>query len=309
MKKLPAIMLACVLLLGLFACTQKDVGKAAEEDPHPAETSNSNGQTIPHYVYTDDYPTLYADELRAIFGDYTLGERKETHIEGLEYFIKEQYNRSVDFYEWEITYTDACGQTMTRTMHNRWSFYVQQVEWLKDQIEEHFWSNYVVRYFDDLMDPDSFGLGSYCFCFIGRISSGWYNEETYAYLEIGEAYLEDLKKRTDPIPLYALSYPEIFDRYPIKLSVNVRLSEDGVEESEWTERFADAKARLDKMIAGMTEEIGTELNLHASVGRQKIDKRNTYIHVLRGERYEHPEGYIDGDFDRAIMDSYKGKFW
>ena len=273
MKKLLAIWIAGVLLFGLFACMQKDVGKAAADNPLPAETSNSNGQTIPHYVYTDDYPTLYADELRA------------------------------------ITYTDACGQTMTRTMHNRWSFYVQQVKWLEEQIEEHFWSNYVVRYFDDLMDPDSFGLGSYCFCFIGRISSGWYNEETYAYLEIGEAYLEDLKKRTDPIPLYALSYPEIFDRYPIKLSVNVRLSEDGVEESEWTERFADAKARLDKMIAGMTEEIGTELNLHASVGRQKIDKRNTYIHVLRGERYEHPEGYIDGDFDRAIMDSYKGKFW
>ena len=302
MKRQFIILIACLLSIGLLlSCGQKqnkqtaEVHEAAEQNAQAAETSG--GHTIPHDVYTEDFPTVYQDELKAIFGDYTIGERKETHIEGLEYFIKEQYNRSVDFYEWEITYTDACGQTMTRTMHNRWSFYVQQVEWLKEQIQEHFWTNYVVPNFDGLMDPER----GWCFCFIGRISGEWHDEETHTYLKIGEQYLENLKKSTDPIPLYALSYPEIFDRYPIELSISVCLLQDGVEESEWAERCSTAEVLLDQMISEMTEEIGTELNLKASAG-------NAYMKILRGERYERPDDCV-GDFDRAIMDSYKGKFW
>ena len=153
--------------------------------------------------------------------------------------------------------------------------------------------------------------GSYCFCFIGRISSSWYNEETRAYLDIGNAYLENLQNREEPIPLYRLTYREIFDRYPILLSVWVRLAEDGIEESEWQERFADAKARFDTMVANMTEEIGSELNLEATVGRDRLDidqsMRYYRVSLLRGERYTGER--TDGDFERAIMDSYKGKFW
>lgn len=318
MKKQFILLIVCFLLIGLFVCCEQNQNAQTAEE-HDAMEQNAqiaetpDGHTIPHYVYTEDFPTVYQDELKAIFGDYTLGERKETHIEGLEYFIKEQYNRSVDYYEWEITYTDACGQTMTRTMHNRWSFYVQQVEWLKEQIQEHFWTNCVVPHFGEWMEQGSIGIGSYCFCFIGRISTSWYNEETRGYLEIGDQYWENLQKRTDPIPMHALSYPEIFDRYPIELCINVRLSEDGVEEAEWPERFTTAKVLLDQMVAEITEEIGNELNLKATVGRSRLDidqsTRFYTVHILRGERYECGPDYIDGDFERAIMDSYKGKFW
>lgn len=312
MKKLLAIWIAGVLLFGLFACMQKDVGKAAEGDPHPAETANGHKHTLEHKVYTDDYPTLYANELGAIFGDYTLGERMECHEDGWECGCG-LYEDETDWYEWEITYRDACGQTMTCTLNNMSSIYRQQIKWLEEQTEEHFWSNYVVRYFDGLMDPDSFGLGSYCFCFIGEISGWWHDEETRAYQEIGDQYRENLQKCTDPIPMHALSYPEIFDRYPIRLSVNVRLSEDGVEEAEWPERFATAKVLLDQMVAEITEEIGNELNLEATVGRNRLDTdqstRFYTVHILRGKPYEYPEDYIAGDFERAIMDSYKGKFW
>lgn len=290
MKRTIAVLLACIMTLTLAACIHR--------------------HKIEHRVYTDDYPTLYQNELKEIFGDYTLGERKEQHVDGEEY-CPHWTQDELDYYEWEITYRDACGQTMTRTMNNMHSFSYQQIEWLKDQIEEHFWTNYVVPYFGEWMEQGSIGIGSYCFCFIGRISASFYNEETYKYLEIGDQYWENLQNSTDLIPMHALSYPEIFDRYPIELCVNVRLSEDGVEEAEWPERFTTAKARLDQMVAKITEEIGSELNLYASVGRNRLDidqsTRYYTVRILRGEQYI--PGSVDGDFERAIMDSYKGKFW
>ena len=290
MKRTIAVLIACIMTLALAACGHR--------------------HKIEHRVYTDDYPTLYQNELKEIFGDYTIGERKEQHVDGEEY-CPHWTQDELDYYEWEITYRDACGQTMTCTMNNMGTLSCQQVEWLKDQIEEHFWTNYVVPHFGEWMEQGSIGTGSYCFCFIGRISASFYNEETHKYLEIGDQYWENLRNSTDLIPMHALSYPEIFDRYPIELCINVRLSEDGVEEAEWPERFATAKSMLDKMAAEITEEIGSELNLYASVGRNRLDidqsTRYYRVRILRGEQYI--PGSVDGDFERAIMDSYKGKFW
>ena len=152
--------------------------------------------------------------------------------------------------------------------------------------------------FDGLMDPE----GGWCSCDIGRIYGEWHDEETYTYLKIGEQYLGNLKKSTEPIPLYALSYPEIFDRYPIEIYIYIRLIKEGVGETEWTERCLTANALSEQMVAEMTEDIGSELNLKVSVG-------NTYIRILRGERYEEGTDNCVGDFDRAVMDSYNGKFW
>ena len=286
MKRAITILIACTMLLTLTACGHR----------HKVE----------HLVYTDDYPTVYQEKLKEIFGDYTLGERIEQHSEGEDCSCG--YHRdTLDWYEWQIIYRDACGQTMTCTLDNMHSIYRQQTEWMKEQIQSHFWTNDVEPQFDGLMEEQ----GSYCFCFIGRISSSWYNEETRAYLDIGNAYLENLQNREEPIPLYRLTYREIFDRYPIRLSVWVRLAEDGIEESEWQKRFADAKARFDTMVANMTEEIGSELNLGATVGRDRLDidqsMRYYRVSLLRGERYTGER--TDGDFERAIMDSYKGKFW
>lgn len=37
---------------------------------------------IKTYTYTDDYPALYSDELRQIFGDYSISERRDCSIPG-----------------------------------------------------------------------------------------------------------------------------------------------------------------------------------------------------------------------------------
>lgn len=292
MKKWVAAWIVCILLLGSIACGHR----------HKVE----------HLVYTDDYPTIYQNELKEIFGDYTIGERKDAHVDG-ETCGCGWYQDELDYFEWEIAYTDACEQPMTCTMNNMHSLSYQQVEWLKDQIEEHFWTNYVVPYFSEWMEQGSIGVGSYCFCFIGSISASWYNEETHGYLEIGEQYLENLQKSTDLIPLHALNYPEIFDRYPIELCINVRLSEDGVEEAEWPERTMTAKKRLDQMVAEITDEIGSELNLEATVGRDRLDidqsTRYYTVRILRGEQYEPAPNSVHEAFEYAIMDSYQGKFW
>ncbi|MBR4701746.1 MAG: hypothetical protein IKP19_08670 [Oscillospiraceae bacterium] len=255
-----------------------------------------HGHKIEHLVYTDDYPTMYEAELRQIFGDYTLGPRTDRHIEGEDCSCG-YHQDTVDCYEWDVTYTDALGKTVHCTLNNRASLWEQQVGWLEDQIEKHFYSSYVQRYYSGMLSES----GSYCFCFIGRVCGSIRNgnAEEAANVQTGTDYLEALKKNEEPIPLAALSYPELFDRYPMRLSVQVRLRED----NQTAEQYASAVELLNKMAAEMAGEVGNDLNFDACVYRDANHQKTVYY--LRGEATE-----ISGfDFDHEVFRSYKGKFW
>lgn len=283
MKRTIATLLACIMLLTLAAC----------------------GHRIKHLVYTDDYPTVYQEELKEIFGDYTLGERIEQHSEGEDCSCG--YHRdTLDWYEWQITYRDACGQTMTCTMNNYQTLYYQQYEWIEDQIGTHFFTGYVERYYDGLL----WGRGSYCFCFLGDFVNSYSNKGEESPMEIGKAYRKNLEQSEDRVPLYALRYSDLLDRYPIVLSIFVQLDDETMEERDWEAHFNDAACRLEAMAAEMAEEIGDGLNLDAQVYSRaesvELNRRTTWIYYLRGEQIE---GVDPFSLDHKVFESYMGKFW
>ena len=80
-------------------------------------------------------------------------------------------------------------------------------------------------------------------------------------------------------------------------------------EDEWNQNYAAAVAKLGEMALSMADDIGSNLNLDASVYSdvQTFDpgSRKTTIHYLRGE-YTEITGF---DFDHAVFLSYVGKFW
>lgn len=283
MKRTIATLLACIMLLTLAAC----------------------GHRIKHLVYTDDYPTVYQEELKEIFGDYTLGERIEQHSEGEDCSCG--YHRdTLDWYEWQITYRDACGQTMTCTMNNYQTLYYQQYEWIEDQIETHFFTGYVERYYDGLL----WGRGSHCFCSLGDFVNSYSNKGEESPMEIGKAYRKNLEQSEERVPLYALTYSELFARYPIMLSIDVQLDDEAMEERDWEAHFSDAFDRLEAMTEAIAEEIGDGLNLDASVYSRTesvaLNRRDKRLYYLRGEQIE---GVDPFSLDHKVFESYVGKFW
>lgn len=285
MKRTIAVLLACIMMLTLAACGHR----------HKVE----------HRVYTDDYPTLYESELREIFGDYTLSERVEKHVDGEECgcgWVQDE----LDYYEWEITYRDACGQTMTCTMNNMRTLSYQQYEWLEDQIGTHFFTGYVERYFDELL----WERGSYCFCFLGDFCNETTTQEHRNRHDITRAYRKNLEESKETVPLYALTYSELFARYPIMLSISVQLDDETMEEQDWEAHFIDAFDRLEAMTAAIAEEIGDGLNLNASVYSRAesiaLNRRDKRLYYLRGEQIE---GVGPFSLDHKVFESYVGKFW
>ncbi len=260
---------------------------------------------IRQLTFTDDTPTLYADELRMIFGDYTVGDRMARHIDGEDCSCG-YHQDTVDDDLWEITYTDACGQEMTCLLNNCEPLCRQQVRWLTDQIQRHFLTHQVADVYGGLM-----GGGSYCFCFIGRVCSSYRggNEEEYAHVETCDAYLASLEENGPLMPIASLSYAEIFDLLPIRLSVNIRLADQDLDRDAWAEHFTHAAGLLETLARRMADEIGDNLNLTASVYSDvqtfEPDNRSAYLNCLRGE----PTDLLRIDYEHALFLSYKGKFW
>ena len=254
---------------------------------------------INHLRFTDDFPGMYETELHQIFGDYVLGERTDRHIEGEDCDCG-YYEDTVDCWEWEISYTDALGNPMHCTLSNRESLYAQQVAWLQDQIEAHLFSTYVERDFGDILDES----GSYCYCKVGYVCLGATggDQEEEANVQTGRDYLEALKKNEQPIPLSSTGYPELFDRYPMSVSINVRLPEDNSNQA--AQRYEAAVELLDTMTGQIAEEIGPDLNMDATVYKD-LDFNDT-IYFMRGEKTQTDDPV---EFWQDVFRSYKGKFW
>ena len=264
--------------------------------------------TVKHLVYTDDYPSQYADELNQIFGAYSLGERVEKHIEGEDCSCG-YHQDTLDYYTWDVTYTDACGQTMHSTLNNYESLTLQMYRWLEDQIETHFYSNYVLPGFSKVMME----TGSYCYGTIGRICTGYRggDDEEYTHVQTCTAYRDELDKNGQLVALANLSYRDIFDLFPIGLSIQVRLNDASVDSSLLQSNYLFAVEQIHTEAEVMIEEIGENLNLrfdvYCDVPVMSGDERysNTTYFFLRGQQVE-----INAwDFDHAVFRSYEGKFW
>lgn len=263
-----------------------------------------SAHTISHRVCTDDYPSIYSDELKSIFGDYVLSERTERHIKG-ETCSCGYHQDEIDYYEWSVTYTDACGQVIQCRLNNYESLPDQLFDWLETQVSTHFYTQYVERFFDGRLRS-----GSYCFCFAGKVCLVFRgsNEEERAHVETCTAWEENARANGPLISLASLDYARIFELYPILLSIDVKLDDGDFDSDRWASNYDESVSLLNEMAAQMADEIGDGLNLEASVYSEAAclqQPKNTKIFYLRGRLTQ--TDYID--FEHAIYTSYIGKFW
>lgn len=254
------------------------------------------GNHIKTYTYTEDYPVLYADELRQIFGDYSISERKDCHIPG-ETCSCGYHQDEINYYEWTITYTDCCGQTMKCILKNTGSLFVQQIGWLEDQLETHFYTQYVDRYYCDEIRENA----SYCFCFLGRFCnciSSTDDRDQYRF-DTTRAYRESIEREEVTIPLYSMSYPELVSRYPMVFSIHLVMNPDTtMSEDEFNAVSYD-------MAAVLAEDIGNDLNMSVMTCDRERRSMNGFS-ILRGEIVE--DIGSDG-LNRKVFESYVGKYW
>lgn len=110
------------------------------------------------------------------------------------------------------------------------------------------------------------------------------------------------------ISLASLDYAEIFDLYPIELSINVKLDDKDFDPDRWASNYDESVPLLNEMAARMSDEIGDGLNLDAVLYSNAAclpQAKNTVIFYLRGQLTQTD----DIEFEHAVFNSYRGKFW
>ena len=88
-------------------------------------------------LYVEDYPEIYAEELRIIFGeDYEIGEKNTVFKEGVDCSCG--YTAPTLQYDtWEVTYHDRRGETFTQTINNKDSLEYLQYLWLQRHMKKY----------------------------------------------------------------------------------------------------------------------------------------------------------------------------
>lgn len=254
--------------------------------------------TLPRYEsWTEDYTKTYAYELKEIFGDYRLSQRRDWHT------ISEDGLITRDYYDWQITYHDACGRQMKCIFNNYESLPAQQFGWLQDQIEKHIYDEYIIPFFSDMIEPDN-RHKTYCSCSIGRVCNTWSTEhpEWRAHLDTCSAYQKRLMKSEPPVPLYQLGYKELFDRYPIRLNIQITLNYSAYSREDWKQKAGE---QLRLMAAAMVKDVGENLNLSVDVRRSVASNENISVYYLLGRETETQWP----DFGHAVYEAYIGKYW
>ena len=255
-----------------------------------------SGDSIKTYTYTEDYSVLYSDELSQIFGDYSISDRKDCNIPG-ETCSCGYHQDEINYYEWTITYTDCCGQKMECILNNRGSLYVQQIGWLEDQLETHFYTQYVYEYYGDALRENA----SYCFCFLGDFCNSVSSEDDrdqYRF-DTTRAYRESIEKEKVTIPLYSISYSELVSNYPMVFSIHL------VMDPDTTMREEEFDSISYHMAAALIKDIGNDLNMSVATCDKERCSMNCFS-VLRGVICVDvgPEG-----LDRKVFESYVGEYW
>ncbi len=253
----------------------------------------------PRYVkYTDDYPVICADELEEIFGSYSLGPLREDHMESEDGLLIR------DSYEWQITYHDTCGREIECTLNNYETLPVQQFRWLRKQIEEYFCTEYVTRFFDGLIQHDKHK--TYCFCRVGRICSSWSTNspESRSAYDIGSDYEDRLMESEPPIPLYKLSYTDFLDRYPVILHIHITLKDSVYSQDSWKQ---EAGRLLQLMGSQAAKDFSGLLNLKADISRSSFEDKQTLSYTCVMGRETETDFFLN--YEYAVFEAYKGKFW
>lgn len=255
-----------------------------------------------HIICTEDYPAVYAAELKEIFGEYSVGARRDMHIEG-EVCSCGYHQDTIDYSSWEISYMDACGGSYICELNNREDFYAQQFEWMEAQVFSHYYNTYALRFFPSAADDAYKG-----YCRIGDIRHSWSSDEDLRQMETAEAYLQSLIDGKTIVPLGKLDYASLFSDYPAVLYVHVALDDENIAAEQWQANFDEQLARMHEMADSIICDTGSSanliLNLYSRADAAPEGSRERFIHYVNGAPLEER-----GDFNSKVFAAYEGKFW
>ena len=261
--------------------------------------------TIRTITCTDDMPTRYAGELHEMLGDCEIGPMEKRHIEG-EVCACGYYHDTVDYYSWPVTYRDSLGQAMTVELNNHEDLYAQQLNWLAAQMSAHFFP-LASRYCERIEEH-----GSYCFCSVGDIAIGWNSAhpEQKTHIDTGYAYQKKLIDDKQAMPLYALRYDQVFDQFPMRLSIQIKLTDLGLDADGWNARFEAQARRVEQGVNDILTDTGGNVNMDICLYSEHTDPdirfRDRRWYFLRGESLSGEDAH---DFSHAVFESYNGIFW
>lgn len=288
-------------------------------------------QDIEELVYEDDYASIYSEEIKIVFGpNCKVGEKKHITSEGESCSCG--YHRDTYIYdEWEITYKDQYGQAYDQTMNNIESFEEQQIEWMTNQMEEHYRANQLGEYFDPetlegYQPVDAYGR-NYVYIMYGNPINSYSTDKEEREMKKAEkkekAYdkelMEKLSSPENMIHLYELDYSEVYSTYPLRIIVNLADCEEGISPEQAVEYRQIFEEKMDDIVANIVEEAGGICNLefeidilYGEVIEGEIDDSDNYEFshhrsIIGGEEVDF--GDYDKSYDQLLYYWYNENIW
>ena len=158
-------------------------------------------------IYKEDYVVKYSEQLGKVFGGrFSIGEcRTVSGIkdpEGPKYYYR--------YYEWDISYEDAYGNTHNEVLTNNERFGTQVFWWMRHQIEQYYCDLFINRF-----QVNSENM--LCYCLLCRPETDTVdNEIVNAFFE---KTVSEIENGDSNICLTKLGSNEFFSKYPMYLDI------------------------------------------------------------------------------------------
>lgn len=286
---------------------------------------------IEELIYEEDYASIYSEKIKIVFGpNCKVGEKRDIRIEG-ESCSCGYHQDTLIYDEWEITYMDQYGQTYVQTMNNMDSFEEQQIEWMTNQMEEHYKANQLGAYFDPetlegYQPVDAYG-SNYVYVWYGNPVSSYSTNEEKKEMETADKKEKEYDKELtgklsspeNMIHLYELDYSKVYSTYPLRVIVNLGDCEEGILPEQAVEYEQMCEARMDDIVAAIMDEAGGTCNLefrmdnlYGEVIEGEIEDSNNYEvsyrrSIIGGEDVDF--GDYDKSYDQLLYYWYNENIW
>ena len=281
--------------------------------------------TVPEHIYVEDYPEIYSEEFRIIFGeDCEIGEKNTIYKEGYVCGCG-HIEHTYQYDTWEVTYHDRRGEKFTQTIDNRYSLESLQRSWLESHLSQYY-EKYLIDYFKEgtfeewNFDEETFEeltRTMHCSVSIGFGSYSLMRTEETARIDEGnhkyqEQLLAAFRDRNTMLRLSGLNYEEIYNQYPITSDFYLSIDD---RELSGEEKAVHEKAVQDRgleMLQAIQRETDGTCNLIVRVdsanGYEDLyDGANEWLYyILQGKQIE-----SEGESYYAIANAYayEGVYW
>ncbi len=275
--------------------------------------------------YQENYPEIYSEELRIIFGeDCKIGEKETIYVEGEE--CECGYCAAGYQYDtWTVTYHDRDGVTFTQTIDNSNSLESLQLSWLKNHMGRYYEKKYLLDYFEEgtFMGLTETGTAKLTHCTV-TVGIGGYSytmnqkEEFDRIAAGGQKYQEQLltayQNKDTMLRLSELNYEEVYLQFPMKATFFLSIDDKGLSGEEKAVHEKAVQSRVSEMMQEILKDTEYTCNLQVNVnsanGYEDMydGARDWRYYILQGKQIE-PDGEPTIGYSWAHAYAYEGIFW